>query len=333
MRILFTVATLVTLAVSPLAHAEPTTPAAYVRGTCAQSIETFAGQFGKEYSVIPTRLSTLGDRLAVATQVLENGQWQTKLSVIANGQADEMRLPSFDFKAIALAEDSVWFLSDDSIREYSLRDKQIVGTYPSFPRPFEVKLTTRARGITYHGGYLYIAHGALGVAMFDARQRQHYTVRPMGLQPGSLAAAVALDGRTLYLLQGAYSPNGFNGVSIVDLASGATKSVAYAPASGVVDAYTSRLALTDQFLMINNGGWIHGFLLSNLRGGASPQAPTWLPISEKIETDGGVFEKFLMVEGDIAVVDHELLACSSVSYVPTGQRRPVTEWRFLQRKL
>lgn len=301
--------------------------------TCAQSIEVYEGTYGKEYSVNSTEMASLDGTYATATTTFKNGSTQIELRIFAKGNSKEFVIPAFDFRRILLTETSVWFLSADKIREFNLSESRLMGEYPSFQKPFEMQLTSRARGFTYSGGYLYIAHGELGVAVFDTRNHQHYTVIKTGLQPGSLAAAVQVQGSDLYLLQGAYHPQGFNGVAIVNLNYGTAKLVSYPESSGVVDPYSSSMKVTEKYLLINNSGWIHGYLLSNLKKGPTKQAPSWIRVSETIESAAGKFDKFLMIQGDFVFSQGELLACSSVSYVPVGQRRPIKEWRFIRKKI
>ncbi len=324
---------LVAFFVSSQARAESDYLPKQIENTCSLSVEEDEGTYGKEYFVTPTQMDSFGGRHITATTALVDGKTQIKLSLHENGGSKIFTIPLFDFKRVLLTETSAWFLSDDRIREFSFSEKRITGEYSSFPRDFEMHLTTRARGFAYSSGYIYIAHGELGVSVFDAKNHQHYTVIKAGLQPASLAAAVQVRGNDLYLLQGAYHPQGFNGVAIVNLTYGSAKLISYPQASGVVDPYSSSMRIVDEYLVINNSGWIHGYLISNLKSGPAVQAPAWLQVFEAIDTAGGNFDKYLMIEGDFTVSDGELLACSSISYVPVGQRRPIKEWRMIRKKL
>lgn len=308
------------------------TVANQLRSVCAESLEVTEGKYGKEYSIAPTRISQLGEKVVIASNIFKDGKNLTKLTFVEGGNSSEILIPQLVYKRILLTEESVWFLSDLTLTEFKLSEKRIMGSYSTFPRPFENVLTQRARGFTYRNGFIFIAHGELGVAVFDAKNRKHYAVWTQALQRASLAGAVIQHENYLFVLQGAYHPEGFNGVAVVDLNSGATKAVAYAPASGVVDPYSSTMMIQGNQLVINNSGWIHTLSLTALYSGKTPQAPKWIPVSEVVESAGGPAEIFLMIEGDFAFVEDQLLACSSIAYVPKDQRRPIKDWRMIQER-
>ncbi len=306
----------------------------HVKDICSQTLEVTPDTYGPRYDILPTRFYANDTRAISAIDVFADGKTQIKLSVLeVNGTIAVHLIPRFDYKRILLADDSVWFLGDDDMKEYNLTEKKIVGTYSTYPRPFTVQLTTRARGFTYDKGYIYIAHGELGVSVFDVKNRKPYTVLTAGMQTASLAGAVQVRASNLYILLGAYHPAGFNGVSIVDMSSGGARTVAYPAGSGVVDPYSSNMQFGDNQLFINNSGWIHAYDLKSLSSGSSTIAPTWMMIFEKVDSEAGIFDKYLMVEGDLLVNDGDVLACSSVSYVPKKQRRPIKESRFIHQAI
>lgn len=301
----------------------------HVKETCSQSIVIDPHPTGDNYFVIPTSMAKYEDRIATALDVFHEGRFLTKLSILYKDHAKEYFIPRFNYKRILLTENAVWFLTPDSLREFSLMEGKIINSFPSYPQEIEQHQTTSARGFTYQSGFIYIAHGDLGVVIFDAKNRKHYTVLKKGLQPASMAAAVQVRGNHLYILQGAYLPQGFNGVAVVDMRNGSAKHIAYPKSSGVVDPYSSSMALTDNQLVINNGGWIHSYKISDLQSGKSPLAPSWTSLLEKVHTEGGTLDRYLMIAGDFVVVDKMLMACSSVTYIPPQKKKPVREWRFI----
>lgn len=314
------------------AAASSSFPAELVK-TCSLAVQAREGAYGKEYSVLPTQMDSYGGDFVTASAFLEGGRESIRVVLYSAEGARELVLPWFEFSRVLLTESSVWFLAGDRLREFNRADGRLLGEYPSYPGTFEPGVTTRARGFTQSGGYLYIAHGELGVVVFDARAHRHFTVLRQGLRPGSLAAAVQVVGSELFVLQGAYHPDGFNGVAVVNLAQGAAHWVSYPASSGVVDPYSSSMKVVGPHLVINNGGWIHGYRLVDLQNGPATLAPSWLQVFEAIDTAGGNMDKYLMIEGDFVVSGEELLACSAISYVPVGQRRPVREWRLIRKKV
>jgi hypothetical protein len=278
----------------------------------------------------PARMTNVDSRFVSAINILEAGKIIIHLSLLSDsGAVNVYDIPFFNYKNILLIGNSVWFLTDSQIKEYSLVDRKIVASYSTFPTPFN--LTTRARGFAFQGNELFIAHGELGVSVFNLSTRKYTGVLMPEMRPGTMAGAVQIKNKTAYILLGAYLPIGFNGIASVDLNSLSVKYTEYPEGSGVIDAYSSNLQITDKLLLIKNGGWIHAFDLAALASGAQKIAPRWISISERIESEGEIFDKYLMVEGDLVVNDGRALACSSITYTRKGQRLPVREWRVIDR--
>lgn len=327
MKLLF----LFSMLISSFAQAQSLTAADHMRSVCSETIEVTQTAQGPQFQTQSAKFSSYNGSLASAIDVEVSGVPKVQLSYLSQGKRVQFLLPKFSYQRIQLTETSVWFLSGNSLREVSLADGQILKTYSSYPQTFKPEMTTAARGITYHKGYLYIAHGELGVVVFDAKNRTHYSVMNTMIRPGSMAAAVLIKENTLFVLQGAYHPQGSNGVSIFNVSSGAFQFVEYNATMGVVDPYSSTLASTNQDLFINNSGWIHQFSLKDLISGKSPQAPQWLAVVEVLNTKFGPVEFHLSINGDFLVDQNQLLACSVVSYVPKGQTKPIKEWRLIQK--
>lgn len=300
-----------------------------VQDTCPRAVVEFDGTFGKEYDVLSPRFSFDEHRALAVVEDFSLRTIQMRMESTTGGKW-ERSIPLFDYKRILLIGDSIWFLQDAKLIEFNISSDRIVGEYPSYPAPLEVGLTTRARGFAHSRGQIYIAHGELGVVVFDVRLKKPVRVLNAGLRGGSLVGAVAVRGDTMYVLQGAYHPEGFNGLSVFNLVTGATKIIAYHPGMGVVDPYSSTMAANDDFLFVNNGGWIHAFKLTQLAGvQQATLEPTWISVVESIATEGGNFPKYLMVNGDLVINGRDVVACSSISYLPVGARRPVTEARSI----
>lgn len=334
LRVLLAVWILLHSSEKNFAQANPSSVENFVNGICAQTLQVSKGPNGKEYRILRSHFSTNEGRVLSAVNRNVDGISKIHLSILdKQAQVSNYLLPFFPYKRVLLAGNSAWFLQENQLLEFDLATQRMVGQYSTFPKPIPIQLTTIAREFTYHRGFIYIAHGELGVSVFDVTSRKHYIVMKAGLQPGSLAAAVEIKGTDLYLLQGAFHPSGFNGLSITNMSTGNSRHVAYPDSSGVVDPYSSGMKLSDTHLFINNGGWIHVYDLKSLASGKSPMAPKWLVISENLETENGIREQFLMTEGDLLVSHREVLACSSVSYVPRDQVRRIRDWRTINKAL
>lgn len=305
----------------------------FLTATCAESLVVREENSRKVYSITPTQMATLGDRLVTAAEVVHEGQNQVKVSVLQQGKLETLFLAIPYFRRILLSETSVWFLLDNALLELNLDQRKLVGAHASFPEKFDMAPATRARGFSYQDGRIYVAHGELGVSVFSIKTQQHERVIRDLVQPGSLAAAVEVRGGELFVLQGAFQQNGVHGITLMNLRSGSSKFIRYTEEAGAVDPYNSTMKLSGQSLVVNNSGWIHRFTLEGLARGPLAQRPEWLPVAERLETAGGVYDRYLMIDGDFVVHNQEVLACSSVHYVPVGERKPVRDWRFLQRKL
>ncbi|MGE4131101.1 MAG: hypothetical protein AB7F86_05650 [Bdellovibrionales bacterium] len=317
-----------TLSTSAFGYSDPAGLVNLVKNTCPSTVLEFDGSYGKEYDLLTPRFAFDDSRMVSVMESADTRQIKIHIKKTDGSKSDRL-LPLFEYKRILLIGDSIWFLQDNKLVEYNINQNQITGEYPSYTRPFEVKLSTRARGFAYSNGYIYIAHGEFGVVLFDVKAKKPYTVINAGLMNDSLAGAVEIKGDSLYVLQGAYSPIGFNGLSIYDLKSGWTKTIGYPPSMGVVDPYTSTMKANDDYLFVNNSGWIHAFDLKALATAPKTLAPVWISVVENIATDGGNFQKFLMVNGDLVINQRDVVACSSISYTPVGKRRPVTEFRTI----
>lgn len=305
----------------------------HILNLCSQTIVEIDSELGKIYSTKKPSISELNGKVATAILVQHEGATKVKLTIFDQGKTAEFFLPEINFKQILLTEESVWFLSNSSITEYNLAKQNFAGKYPSFPKPYNPEVSTFTRGFTYQDGYIYIAHGELGVSIFNTKTKSHFTVIRNGIQPASLAVAAVRKGDSLYILQGAFQPSGFNGVAVVNLKNGSNKLIAYSAASGVVDPYSSTMIVKGETLILNNGGWLHSFPVSAIDSGKSPQTPIWLAVSEKVESSSGTFDQYLMVNGDFVISDSQVLACSYVNYVPKQQRRPIKEWKLIRKTL
>lgn len=318
----------IAIALPAFAYSDPAALVAMVKETCTKTVLEFDGTYGKEYDLLAPRFAFDASRAVSVTEAVDSREIAIHIQNVDGTQFDR-RLPLFDYKRILLIQDSIWFLQDDQLVEYSISSDKILGRYPTYTKPFEVKLSTRARGFVYANGYIYIAHGEFGVVMFDVAARRPYSVLNAGLMSGSLAGAVEVKENTLYLLQGAYHPKGFNGLSLYDLRSGSVQTVGYPSRMGVVDPYSSTMHANEDYLFVNNSGWIHAFDLKALAAAPQTLSPIWISVVENISTEGGNFQKFLMVNGDLVINKKDVVACSSISYTPIGKRRPVTEFRTI----
>lgn len=294
--------------------------AAFVNQTCQDSVVA-------NHLFIP-RFDLTSSRTVALVESPYDGKLKLRVRN-PNGKIEVHLLPKMRADGVLAIGDSIWLLTQNSLVEFSLKEKKIIGRYPTFPKPFEPSQITRARGFAYHSGRIYIAHGELGVSVFDLTKKAPTYVLQAGLQPASMIGAVALKGHTLFVLQGAYHPSGFNGLSIYDLKTGNTKLIKYPLASGVVDPYKSTMKVSEDRLIINNGGWIHTYELSALATASGELAPRWIPIAETLPTAGGNVQKYLMINGDLLVNAQNLLACSSVHFVPVGEHKPIREARMI----
>lgn len=302
----------------------------FVNQTCQDTVVVSQTQYGKVYDLLTPRFDATSSRAVSLVESPDDKKLKLRVRN-PNGKVETYFLPKMNARGMLAIKNSVWILTRDRLVEFSLTKKQIVGRYPTFPKPFEMHRTTEARGFTYNEkqNSLYIAHGELGISVFDLSRRTPIQVLKTGMQDGSMAAAIAFWDKTPFVLQGAYHPNGFNGLSI-HIYPGEAMIVKYPLSSGVVDPYKSTLTLADRRVFINNGGWIHTYDFKALEKKPKELAPTWIPVEEMVPTAGGVIRKYLMVNGDLLVSGRNLLACSSVHYVPVGENRPIREARMIR---
>ena len=228
-------------------------------------------------------------------------------------------------------ENSLWTLGKNLI-ERDLMTGEVLNKYPTAPKEFSGM--GKAKGFHQLGDKIYIAHGYLGLVVFDLSQRKfvhtdRFNAKKHRGYPSELVSISGESPSQLFIAMSSWR-KGFEGIAVYNASS---KRVVHKMAydkrrSGNVGPDT-KIYQRGESVFLNNGGWIHAFLTKNILRYRTRKA-TWLPIAEDVETPDhhgrlNKLRKYRMIKGDFIFKDNQIMGCTQYMEKVDGLKRPLTK--------
>ncbi len=230
-------------------------------------------------------------------------------------------------------ENSLWTLGNN-LTERDLITGQIKNIYTTAPKALIKLANSRAKSFHLLEDKVYIAHGNLGLIVFDLSARKFIHTDKINTKNGGgfSSEAVSVSGEShsqLFIAMSSWH-KGFDGITVYDATS---KKIIHKMAydkrrSGNVGPNT-KIYQKGESVFLNNGGWIHAFSTKNILRYRKLRA-SWLPIAEEEETIGRhggseKLKKYRMIEGDLIFANNQIMGCTTYKKKAEGFNRPVTK--------
>ncbi len=139
--------------------------------------------------------------------------------------------PAFDLQTndaaidLITIDDTAYLLTYSSIEEWNLNTKKRVAEYPTYAIASPMYYKQHALGFARYGDKLVIAHGRLGISVFDVRKKRlinQFRILNEQLPLESMATGISIQGRYAYVIVDNFSlvSNGskppFRGILVFD---------------------------------------------------------------------------------------------------------------------
>jgi len=236
-------------------------------------------------------------------------------------------------------EDSLWTLGEKLI-ERDLVTGKVKNRYPTGPKGVEKR--TKAKGFHYLEGKVYIAHGSLGIVVFDLSDRKFNYVNSVNTKNsrGYISNAVSVSGDSpsnLFIAMSSWK-KGFEGITVYDASSNRViHNMAYDKRNSGNVGPDAKIYHKGESVFLNNGGWIHAFKTKNILRYNSLKA-SWLPIVEEINISSHhgapkKLKKYRMIKGDFIFANNQILGCTVFKNKEEGFERPISKGKAVSFQL
>ena len=238
-------------------------------------------------------------------------------------------------------ENSLWTLGNN-LTERDLITGQIKNKYTTAPKALMKLAHATAKSFHVLEDKIYIAHGNLGLVVFDLSAREFIHTDKINTKNGRglPSEAVSVSGEShsqLFIAMSSWH-KGFDGITVYDATS---KRVLHKMAydkrrSGNVGP-NAKIYHRGERVYLNNGGWIHAFSTKNILRYRKLRA-SWLPIAEEVETidhhgKTKKLTKYRMIEGDLIFANGNIMGCTKYKKKEEGFNRPVTKSKTVSFKI